>query len=115
MTERIEPDHVFRHEDWDEDVMVTVGEHLGWPLKVAHYPESAERLAEHKPQGWYFVHLCLMREEDDPDGQYSVYVPVSLMQHQCAENAGLVTVQPSILCGGCNLHGWVTDNVWTSA
>lgn len=54
---------------------------------------------------WAFRHLC----DRGDRGTYVVAIDLA-PGHQVNEDT--MTVTPSILCGDCGIHGFITDGIW---
>lgn len=59
--------------------------------------------------GYYFRHVC----DRTASGRNVIICAPALSQHhiEFVPEAGF-TVQPSILCPDCGLHGWLIANEW---
>lgn len=94
---------------WDRRVPV------GGTVVMLRYPPGVPE--DWDDQGvWRFEHWC-----DRKTSARGVVVCAPLLSpaHTVTETKGRIpsdlTVNPSILCPDCNLHGWVRDGVWTPA
>lgn len=64
---------------------------------------------------WYangdlrFEHPCIAG-----DGSACINAPL-ITKHDVAERDGKVTISPSILCHGCNTHGFIAESRWRVA
>lgn len=60
-------------------------------------------------------HRCSSWPDDqEPDGLFVKVVAPRLSDHAVTGDEGALTVQPSILCRDCGLHGYITDGRWRS-
>lgn len=74
----------------------------GHGVTTLHYPDGTIRIR----------HLCKTIPGDD--GPLNVYVAPALQLdggHRIVQ-AEPLTVEPSILCPDCQLHGWITEGWW---
>lgn len=69
------------------------------------------------PEHVGFEHICGRWPDDrEPDGEFVKVVAPRLSRHTVTrDDAGVITVEPSILCPDCGLHGYVRAGVWSTA
>lgn len=79
-------------EGWD------TREDAGHGVFALHYPDGAVRIE----------HTCHRTR----DGLTIVCAPLLSFEHTRSGGLGHLTVTPSILCGDCGLHGYITDGTW---
>jgi hypothetical protein len=93
----------------DDDV-VTVLVEPGWDTReevgpgifLLHYPNDVRRIE----------HTCTRL---DHPGSTIVCSPHLSAEHRLTGGLGHATVEPSIACGRCGLHGWIRDGKWVTA
>lgn len=93
----------FVPEDWVE------AEDVGGGVRLLHRAEGPPRV-EHTCGRW--------PDEQEPDGQLVTVVAPHLKDggHTWERDAeGRTTVNPSILCQSCGLHGFVRQGAWSTA
>lgn len=73
-------------------------EEVGGGVWALHYPDGVIRIE----------HYCTRTR----DGLTIICAPRLVEAHQVTGGLGHLTVNPSILCGDCGLHGFITDGTW---
>jgi len=73
----------------------------GFPIYITKEDEDDE---------WHFDHMCIRR-----DAVYIRIRPQLSDIHQVVETDDGVTVNPSLLCPDCFLHGWIHSSKWVEA
>jgi hypothetical protein len=82
-----------------------LGVHDGRPLRALHYPSGSIRIE----------HACKVLGAGDEQHRIVCAPGLQLGAGHTVEQLEPLTVRPSVACGDCGLHGFITDGQWRDA
>lgn len=81
-------------------------EDVGSGVRLLHFDDGDIRV-EHVCARW--------ADPDEPDGVFVKIIAPGLSLGHSVTARRPTTIEPSILCSSCGLHGWVRAGAWVAA